>query len=602
MVPRVAIRYLNEKYWRPDIALLVGALALSAVIIGLNAVTLRNLREDTLRSVEANMESQSIVLAEESDRSFRAVDLALATIAEHIARMATSDSQGTQDKLRGRDIHELLRERRAGLLHVDAISLVDAQGMLVNTSGQWPIPEIDTADRDYFRAFRPETVQMFIGAPAHDSVTGTRTIYVARRVNAPNGDFLGVVLGAISLGHFERFFGSISTQEGSAVALVREDGMLLARYPLSKHVGEIIPVVANRSRERSAFVRRVESPVDSQLRIVSVRPVAHYPLTIAVSQTEEGALQSWRTLANHSNTTALLRTCFVLLMAWAASRWWRKQRQLTQELRLQNLRFDTALNNMSQGLCFFDGSRRLIVCNNRYIEMYGLDPARIRPGITLQEIVDLRFEAGSFPAMSREEYLAWRDRIAVSDSPSDTIVELRDGRTFEIHHRPMPDGGWVATHDDISDRQQLNTRLEQNLRLLGDRTSLLQAIIDNFPGGIGFFDRDLRVVICNDRAKRILDLPEQLFANGPPLLEDMLRFNALRENTDPETRKSRLPASWLWPKTGPPITSSASAPMGPYWTCGAYQSTTAASSRPTWTLPSDTARRPRSRIWRAMTH
>src|SRR2546429_820887 len=72
-----------------------------------------------------------------------------------------------------------------------------------------------------------------------------------------------------------------------------------------------------------------------------------------------------------------------------------------------NLRLDTALNNISQGLCFFDGNQRLIVCNKRYVEMYGLPPERVAPGMTLREIVDLRFAAGSCPKTSVEEYVAW---------------------------------------------------------------------------------------------------------------------------------------------------------------------------------------------------
>ena len=202
--------------------------------------------------------------------------------------------------------------------------------------------------------------------------------------------------------------------------------------------------------------------------------------------------------------------------------------QQEEQLRRSNLQFDMAVNNMSQGLCFFDGAQRLKVCNDRYLEMYGLDPEQVRPGVTLSEIIDLRFEVGSFPAMSKEEYHAWRNSIAVSDKPSDTIVELQDGRIFEIHHRPMSGGGWVATHDDITESQRLKAELERNNKLLSERTSLLQAIVDNFPGGIGFFDNDLRVVVCNDKAKVILDLPERLFANGPPRLEDLLRFNAVR--------------------------------------------------------------------------
>jgi diguanylate cyclase (GGDEF)-like protein len=124
--------------------------------------------------------------------------------------------------------------------------------------------------------------------------------------------------------------------------------------------------------------------------------------------------------------------------------------QSNRELEAQNRRFDTAMNNISQGLCFFDGNQRLIVCNHRYIEMYRLPEEIVRPGMTLREIVEHRFTAGSCPEMTAEQYLAWRDNVAVSNKPSDSTVKLKDGRTFAIHHEPMPDGGWVATHQDIT--------------------------------------------------------------------------------------------------------------------------------------------------------
>lgn len=138
--------------------------------------------------------------------------------------------------------------------------------------------------------------------------------------------------------------------------------------------------------------------------------------------------------------------------------------RVLSEQKAENLRFDTAINNMSQGLCFFDGHERLIVCNRRYAEMYGLSLDILRPGMTLREIVDLRFEVGSCPAMSREDYLAWRNSIAICDRPSDTATELANGRIFAIHHQPMPGGGWVATHEDITDRRRAEAQIERMAR------------------------------------------------------------------------------------------------------------------------------------------
>ncbi|MDO9563200.1 MAG: PAS-domain containing protein, partial [Bradyrhizobium sp.] len=141
-----------------------------------------------------------------------------------------------------------------------------------------------------------------------------------------------------------------------------------------------------------------------------------------------------------------------------------RQIELGQEheenLRIANLQFDRAINNMSQGLCFFDAAHRLIVCNDRYLDMYDLQPDRVGPGTPLGEIVDMRFEAGSFPAMTRDEYIEWRTKVAISAEPTDSIVELRNGRTFKIRHRPMPDGGWVATHEDITEQRRSEVKIE----------------------------------------------------------------------------------------------------------------------------------------------
>src|SRR5271165_1297067 len=122
-------------------------------------------------------------------------------------------------------------------------------------------------------------------------------------------------------------------------------------------------------------------------------------------------------------------------------------------------RFDTALNNMSQGLCFFDGAQRLIVSNRQYCEIYGLSTDDVRPGMRLKEIVELRYKAGSRPKMSTQDYLRWRNSPVITDKESDTIVALANGRVVRICHRPMPDGGWVATHEDITQRHQTERAL-----------------------------------------------------------------------------------------------------------------------------------------------
>jgi diguanylate cyclase (GGDEF)-like protein len=165
-------------------------------------------------------------------------------------------------------------------------------------------------------------------------------------------------------------------------------------------------------------------------------------------------------------------------------------REQEEALRIRNFQFDTAINNMSQGLCFFDSEHRLIVCNDRFIDLYNIPASRVRPGMKLTEIVDLRIEAGSFPAMTREEYIRWRNEVSASNEAKDSTVDLQDGRTIKIRHRPMPGGGWVATHEDITEQRQSEVKIEYmahhdaltdlaNRVLLNDRLEHALARIQN---------------------------------------------------------------------------------------------------------------------------
>jgi len=493
---------------------------LCVAIIALNDANLNRLRDDTLRSTEQRLQGQATLLAEAGDRALKVLDLSLSIISHEL-----EGAKGTEVSPLGignTRIQSLLEESGSAYPR-SRIALIGSDGKVISHTSNWPGTELSVAERDFFRAFQADPArQTFAVPPAGRAAPADGQLYLARRVRGAGG-FDGLVLAIVSLRDLTAFFRSLAPLEGSIVELAYRDPTA-PKAAASRSPADVAPSPQSGPQVDAAA---------GDGSLVATAPVAGYPLAVVVGQPEPEALRSWRNLADHSTAMAVARTFFVLLMTWLAASWWQKQRNLTRELRRQNLRFDTALNNMSQGLCLFDRAKRLIVCNRRYSEMYGVDPERVRPGTTLREIVDLRYEAGGSPTMTKEDYVAWRDGVTMSDEPSDSIVEMQDGRAIEIHHRPMPGGGWLATHDDISERRKLSASLEQNHKLLGERTSLLQAIIDNFPGGIGFFDSDLRVIVCNERAKIILHLPEELFADGPPKLEDIVRFNARRGEYGP---------------------------------------------------------------------
>ncbi len=140
---------------------------------------------------------------------------------------------------------------------------------------------------------------------------------------------------------------------------------------------------------------------------------------------------------------------------------------LFRELKLR----DMALDRIRQGLCVFDEQQRLVLFNRRYAEMYDLKPSQIRLGMTLRDVVDLRYAAGTGPGMEPEEYALWRTRVQAGKRVVNTEVTLRDGRVHAIHHKPTMGGGWVATFDDVTERRQAEAQIRR-MALFDDLTGL----------------------------------------------------------------------------------------------------------------------------------
>ncbi|UVK37532.1 EAL domain-containing protein [Mesorhizobium sp. AR10] len=157
-------------------------------------------------------------------------------------------------------------------------------------------------------------------------------------------------------------------------------------------------------------------------------------------------------------------------------------------LEAQALRFETAIDNISQGICFFDADERLILCNRRYAEIYRIAPEQLQPGLTLSEIVERRVVAGT-AALAADAYLALARSINASKASRVWTAKLADGRTIQICNQPMADGSWVATHEDI-------TELTVNRQIVDERISL-QALIDWVPDYLWVKDTESRFIVVN---------------------------------------------------------------------------------------------------------
>jgi diguanylate cyclase (GGDEF)-like protein len=137
-------------------------------------------------------------------------------------------------------------------------------------------------------------------------------------------------------------------------------------------------------------------------------------------------------------------------------------REREEELRNRNLLLDTALKHMSQGLCMYDKDERIVVCNERYATVYGLSPDAVKPGMSRREVIEMRIAKGIWAGASAESYL--HQRTTPIESFGHLIQEMSDGRTISLVHVPMPGGGWVCTHEDITERRRAEAKIEHLAR------------------------------------------------------------------------------------------------------------------------------------------
>lgn len=489
--------------------LIIGIALLIVTVIAANLFVLAQSYHNTLLEVQDDLLRQSLTLSELVDRTFQSADLVLADVAQKVQNDASTDEKLLH--VTKEDFYSFLKEEKAQLPQIDTLGVLNSDGLRLNHSRDWPSQYIDLSSREYFSALRanPEAGS-FISQPVQGASSGAWVLIMARPAVTDGGRFIGVVFASTVLNYFEDIFRSASLGDGYAATLLRQDGTLLARFPKAGTIGTIVPAsVLKKIADARSGVSRSVSPIDHEPRIAAAYRLSHYPLTVVVTQNEHAAFARWRTIAV---TTAVATSVIIALIVLAASlmgRSWKQQDRLRaahadlleadkvrtlaeaeltrqRDLAQQTERLMSAIENMSQGICMFDQEQRLIVCNQRYAELYGLSKEQTRAGASLKSILEKTIPLIDLPD-GPERYIARRLANAGANNAYQLINRLRDGRLISVTHRPMAGGGWVSTHTDVT--EQINR--EESFRLL----------FDGNPVPMWVSDREsLRFLAVNDAA------------------------------------------------------------------------------------------------------
>jgi diguanylate cyclase (GGDEF)-like protein len=430
------------------------AAALILAIGATDAFVIRMQRDASIAAYETAMTNLSRVVSGQTAYALAAVDSLMTEVAVQVADRAWREDFGAHASA-------ILANLGKPPSDLESLAVIDAAGRVVAATPDGPAPGADLSASEVYKSLRGGGTAPILAAPVENGLV------LARRLSGSNGQFAGAVVATISSASLQEFFGRI-VPPTRKVTLISDGGAVLMQYPagMAAPAGE------------AARARRLVFPDGACVAyfgpdIVGDAPVAgsicrSEALPIAVETTASGAevLAFWEQERIGCVAGGVLASLVALWLLQIFARQMRRleisERSLAAEkqaVEAAHKQLDVALSNIAQGVTFFDGAHRLIVANRRFCELYDLPEDCARPGATLAQIADAICRHDGPKGLDGASFLASLQDIANARTPNASVWELESGRMLAIQRRPLPDGGWVATLEDITDRRRAEDKI-----------------------------------------------------------------------------------------------------------------------------------------------
>jgi diguanylate cyclase (GGDEF)-like protein len=423
---------------------------------------------------------------------------------------------------------------------------------IVDSSGVMTIDSFDVSDqfrfndRDYFLYHSShDDNKLHIGRPVHGRSSNEWVIPVSRRFNKPDGTFGGVALAGINPRYFQETYDRLELGDSSAVILMTTSGTLLVRRPFAEaNVGRDMTnrVIFAQLKQAPKGSIEIKTAIDGARRCGSYEQGHIYPIAVSIAQNIDELLAPWRANTIRRLIEVTVLTAFILLMGLFV---WRATRGLaghSAKLRETNDRFDAALANMPTGLSMFDADGKLLVWNARYLELYEMPSELIKAGASITSIVAYRKAAGNLET-EIETYVGEFRQELLDTGKSTNITRLKSGRIVSVTNTATADGGWLAIHEDITERVHHEQALFEQAAELARINMRFDAALSNMTHGLCMFDGDKRLVVWNDRFAEMYQVPPHLLKIGTPyetIVTDRMSRGVVKGNTSAAAVKTRV--------------------------------------------------------------
>ncbi len=284
---------------------LFGTIFIVAILV-IAALSTVALREREIEDWRNTLRSTSFLLAEHTSHTIFAAYLILDSITDRVEHAGIADQASFRAKMATPEVYAMLREKIRGLPQVDVASIVAANGDNINFTRSYPVPPINLADRDYFRAQEKNPhLGDFISQAVRNRGNGKWTFYISRRLDDAQGNFMGLALVGLSVNAFTDIYENVvrNLGNGATITLYRSDLKVLAHAPRNEnligkvnHSGSTYHVIVLRQKKQDVLLTSDPGFATGQarLRLSAVRMTDRYPLVVTLMVPADLFLASWR--------------------------------------------------------------------------------------------------------------------------------------------------------------------------------------------------------------------------------------------------------------------------------------------------------------------
>jgi signal transduction histidine kinase/DNA-binding response OmpR family regulator len=330
---------------------------------------------------------------------------------------------------------------------------------------------------------------------------------------------------SIDLAWFDRLAATFGEKQDALVLLVDSGGVILSRYPVA--------LIPGNARVSTAFLNDISTTGNGLF--AGTDPDGNRRLfgSVALPEAHAHVVVGF----DHAATIGLIDKIIVIaamvfggvMLFGGFIVWIYGGRIFIRPIEELNGLLGIALSNMPNGLCMWDKEQRLVISNNRYREMYGLTPEQAKPGISLRQILQTHLANGESSEFDIDEYI----KLVITQTAQTHV--LADGRTVAMRRSSMPDGGWIATHEDITDQKRIEValrhekdRAEAAARATADfLTNMSHELRTPLTAIIGVSDILLNESQSPDRQRHFMELQRKAGRSLLDIINDILDFSKI---------------------------------------------------------------------------